>query len=236
MGSEKIWGFVPAAGIGKRMGSNRPKQYLELSGRAILACTLSRLCSHPRINGVIVGISKTDEYWRQLDLEIPGLIGTSLGGNERANTVLNGLNELGNLAQPDDWVLVHDAVRPCVRHADIDRLIEAVEGHPVGGVLGTPLNDTLKAVGAGGDIHSTVDRSDLWRAVTPQMFRLQKLQTATAKALEAGIAITDESSALEWLGQYPNMVLGHADNIKITLPEDLELAELYLARQRESKV
>lgn len=233
MGSQKIWGFVPAAGVGARMGANRPKQYLELAGRTVLACTLSRLCTHPKINGVMVGISDSDAYWRDMEVETPKLIGSSEGGVERANTVLNGLQSLSKLAQPGDWVLVHDAVRPCVRHSDIDRLIDAVSNDQVGGLLGRPVNDTIKSVSAEGEILKTVDRSTLWRALTPQMFRLQELEGAIHDAIEAEIAITDESSAIEWTGRLPKMIVGHMDNIKITVAEDLRLAELYLSRQKE---
>jgi len=153
------------------------------------------------------------------------------GGAERAQTVLNGLRALETYAAPDDWVLVHDAARPCVRHTDIDSLLAAVAGHADGGLLALPLSDTVKRADHNGCIEETVPRTGLWRALTPQVFRLAALRDALESAMRAGVEITDEASAMEYSGARPRLVHGHADNIKITLPEDLALAELFLREQ-----
>ena len=208
-----------------------PKQYLPLLGRAMLLHTLERLGRYPRLRGLAVGIAADDAYWPTLATEIPNLLVTYVGGAERAQTVLNGLRALETYAAPDDWVLVHDAARPCVRHADIDSLLAAVAGHADGGLLALPLSDTVKRADHNGCIEETVPRTGLWRALTPQVFRFVALRDALESAMRAGVEITDEASAMEYSGARPRLVHGHADNIKITLPEDLALAELFLREQ-----
>jgi len=193
--------------------------------------TLERLGRYPRLRGLMVGIAADDAYWPTLATDIPNLLTTYVGGAERAQTVLNGLRALETYAAPDDWVLVHDAARPCVRHADIDSLLAAVAGHADGGLLALPLNDTVKRADHNGCIEETVPRTGLWRALTPQVFRLAALRDALESAMRAGVEITDEASAMEYSGARPRLVHGHADNIKITLPEDLTLAELFLREQ-----
>jgi 2-C-methyl-D-erythritol 4-phosphate cytidylyltransferase len=213
------------------MGAARPKQYLPLLGRAILQHTLDRLGHYPRLRGLVVGIAADDAYWPTLATGIPTLMATYVGGAERAQTVLNGLRVLEAYAAPDDWVLVHDAARPCVRHADIDALLTVVAGHADGGLLALPLCDTVKRADHNCCSEDTVPRTGLWRALTPQIFRLAALRGALESALRAGVPITDEASAMEYSGARPRLVHGHADNIKITLPGDLVLAELYLREQ-----
>ena len=216
------------------MQSSVPKQYLLLSGRPVILHTIERLCAHPRIRGVLVGVSDQDNHWQRLAPELghlPRFLGSSPGGETRAHTVLNGLGKLANHAKLEDWVLVHDAVRPCVRHDDIDKLISAVDEGD-GGLLALPVSDTVKRVDGAGRIIETVNRQGLWRAATPQMFRIGKLKQALEKALSDGIEITDEASAIEAAGGHPRVVACHADNIKITLPDDLALAELYLKQQQ----
>jgi 2-C-methyl-D-erythritol 4-phosphate cytidylyltransferase len=218
------------------MQSSVPKQYLLLSGRPVILHTIERLCAHPRIRGVLVGVSDQDSHWQRLASEwgcLPGFLGSSPGGETRAHTVLNGLGKLADHAKPEDWVLVHDAVRPCVRLDDIDKLISAVDAVD-GGLLALPILDTVKRVDNAGRIIETVNRKGLWRAATPQMFRIGKLQQALEKALDDGYEITDEASAIEAAGGHPYVVACHADNIKITLPDDLALAELYLKQQQGS--
>jgi 2-C-methyl-D-erythritol 4-phosphate cytidylyltransferase len=218
------------------MRAARPKQYLPLLGRAILQHTLERLGHYPRLRGVVVGIAADDAYWPTLAVEVPNLLTTYVGGAERAQTVLNGLRALETYAAPDDWVLVHDAARPCVRHADIDALMAAVAGHADGGLLALPLSDTVKRADHNGCSEETVSRTGLWRALTPQVFRLAALSAALESAMQAGVEITDEASAMEYSGARPRLVHGHADNIKITLPEDLAQAELFLREQeRETR-
>ena len=226
-----LWAVVPAAGGGARMRAACPKQYLPLLGRAMLLHTLERLGRYPRLRGLAVGIAADDAYWPTLATEIPNLLITYVGGAERAQTVLNGLRALETYAAPDDWVLVHDAARPCVRHADIDSLLAAVAGHADGGLLALPLSDTVKRADHNGCIEETVPRTGLWRALTPQVFRLAALRAALESAMRAGAEITDEASAMEYSGARPRLVHGHADNIKITVPEDLALAELFLREQ-----
>jgi 2-C-methyl-D-erythritol 4-phosphate cytidylyltransferase len=211
-----------------------PKQYLELNGRPVVLHTLERLCRHPRVRGVLVGVSDRDRHWQALASELarlPKFLGSYLGGETRAHTVGNGLKELTKHAAPRDWVMVHDAVRPCVRRSDIDQLISAVADGNAGGLLAFPVSDTVKRVDNESRVIETVKREGLWRAATPQMFRIEALTRALEQAWRTGIEITDEASAMETAGDRPYVVACHGDNIKITLPEDLALAELYLKQQ-----
>jgi len=234
-GADGIWALVPAGGQGLRMQAPLPKQYLPLLGRPVILHTLERLCTHPRVRGVMVGISDQDRHWQALIpmlANLPKFLGKYSGGETRAHTVLNGLKALSKHTKSDDWVLVHDAVRPCARHADIDKLIAAVGNDREGGLLALPVSDTVKRVDNEGRVVETVRREGLWRAATPQMFRIGALVTALESALKQNIEITDEASAVEAAGGHPRVVAGHADNIKVTLPEDLALAELYLKQQQ----
>lgn len=225
----KRWAVVPAAGVGRRMGAKVPKQYLSLCDRAVIDHTLERLLLHPAIDGVYVTLDKQDVWWTKTEYaEHPDLVRVD-GGVERCHSVLNALDVLADRAQPDDWVLVHDAARPCVRREDIDRLIERVEQHPEGGLLGMPVRDTMKRADARAQISATVERDQLWHAFTPQMFRFARLHQAICDALNAGYLVTDEASAVEWAGDKPVMVEGHPGNLKITRPEDLALAAFYLS-------
>lgn len=202
----------------------------------MLLHTLERLGRYPRLRGMVVGIAADDAFWPTLATEIPNLLTTYVGGAERAQTVLNGLRALQPYAAPNDWVLVHDAARPCVRHADIETLLLAIAGHADGGLLALPLSDTVKRADHNGCSQETVARSGLWRALTPQVFRLTALRDALESAIAEGVEITDEASAMEYSGARPRLVPGHADNIKITVPADLALAELFLREQaRESR-
>ena len=230
-----LWALVPAAGVGARMGADRPKQYLPLFGRPILQFTLERLGSYVPLRGIFVGLSPGDPYWTRLPPHLPKVLGTFPGGQERAHTVLNGLTVLMSHAANDDWVMVHDAVRPCVRHADIDKLVQAVDGHGDGGLLGLPLSDTVKRVDPSGQVVETVARAGLWRAMTPQLFPVARLRRALEAAVQRGAGITDEAAAIELDGGHPRMVAGHGDNIKITLPADIELAEMVLKQQARER-
>lgn len=200
--------------------------------RPILQLTLERLGSYMPLQGIVVGIAPDDVYWSTLQQDLPKVRGTFPGGRERAHTVLNGLSVLlQHYAAPDDWVLVHDAVRPCVRHIDIDKLLHSIDRHPDGGLLGLPLTDTVKRVDAAERVLGTAPRAELWRALTPQVFPITRLKLALEAAVKQGQPITDEAAAIELAGGHPRMVAGHADNIKITLPADLALAEIYLKQQ-----
>jgi 2-C-methyl-D-erythritol 4-phosphate cytidylyltransferase len=224
----KYWAVIPAAGVGSRMQADRPKQYLPLHGKTVLEHTLARFLDHPQISGVVVALSENDPWWQELALQHPKLHAV-LGGAERCHSVLNALNGLQSQADEMDWVLVHDAARPCLRSEDIGQLINALHEHPVGGLLGLPVADTVKRTGNDDTVQETVPREHLWRALTPQMFRLGELRAALDSALEQGQLVTDDASAMELAGKAPKMIAGHADNIKITLPSDLRLAELYLS-------
>ena len=230
MCSPRYWVVVPAAGAGRRMGAAIPKQYLPLAGRPVLAHTLSTFLTPPRIAGLVVVISAEDEYWPQVAAQLPQdkpCLVTN-GGAERSASVLNGLQALTTIAQLEDWVLVHDAARPCLRASDLELLISTLANDPLGGLLAVPVSDTLKQADARERVMATADRSTLWRALTPQMFRLGALLAALRQAQAKGLSITDEAMAVEASGGAPRLVEGRADNLKITKPEDLALAEFYL--------
>jgi 2-C-methyl-D-erythritol 4-phosphate cytidylyltransferase len=226
-----IWAVVPAAGVGRRMGGAVPKQYLQLQDRMVIDHTLERLLLHPSIDGLYLSLGTDDGWWGDSEFNAhPDLVRVD-GGRERCHSVCNALERLAQQARSSDWVLVHDAARPCVRRADIDCLIERLKGQAVGGLLGMPVRDTMKRSDAQGRVLQTVERDHLWHAFTPQMFRFGLLFDALQGAIDADVLVTDEASAVEWAGQHPVMVEGHADNLKITRPEDLRLAAYYLEQQ-----
>ncbi|MFQ5468948.1 MAG: 2-C-methyl-D-erythritol 4-phosphate cytidylyltransferase [Gammaproteobacteria bacterium] len=227
----RYWAIVPAAGAGKRMQSGLPKQYLKIGDLTIIEHTLTRLSSCSRLSGIVVAISDDDPYWERIELDSFENIMVVPGGEERCHSVLNALSELAELTVPNDWVLVHDAARPCLRLEDIEKLIKEISCHPVGGILGFPVSDTLKRTDGSSHILETVDRKLLWRALTPQMFRLGELRDAIEVAVKRHQLVTDEASAMELVGKFPRIVEGHPDNIKITLPEDLDLASMYIIQQ-----
>lgn len=225
----KITAIVPAAGVGSRMQADRPKQYLILHGHTVLEHTVEVLLRHPNVGQVVVAVSDNDPYFGSLALANHPRVVRVSGGKERADSVLSALDYVCQ-HQLSEWVLVHDAARPCVEHVDISQLIATAQTHTVGAILAAPVRDTMKRADGGQNIDHTVDRVALWHALTPQMFRAQPLMQALTQALAAQAVITDEASAFEWLGQKPALVAGRADNIKITQPEDLALAEFYLSR------
>ncbi len=228
----RIWCVIPAAGMGQRMGADRPKQYLELGGRMVIEHTLEKFAGHPRISGVTVALAADDAWWRKVRIPPALEVNRCEGGEKRFESVLNGLRALKEHGADDkDLVLVHDAARPCVRRDDIDRLIDAAAAHPVGAVLGMPVRDTMKRTDHDAAVRETVHRGGLWHAFTPQIFRLGALSRALQRALDEGAEVTDESQAMERLGERPLMVEGHADNLKITTPFDLELAQRMLSAQ-----
>ncbi len=227
----KYWAVVPAAGIGQRMQSDRPKQYLEIDGRPLLEYAISRLMADTHIEGVVVAISSADRYWPELEICLDKPLWVAEGGVERCHSVLNALQELATHADEDDWVLVHDAARPCVRAEDIAHLIAELNTDEIGGLLAIPVRDTMKRAEANRRVISTEDRHGLWHALTPQMFRYGKLRHALEQAMEDEALVTDEASAMELAGFEPLLVEGHADNIKVTRPEDLTLAAFYLQQQ-----
>lgn len=229
--STRYWGIIPAAGIGTRMGASRPKQYLTIGRKTVLEHALERLLQLPQLAGLVVALHPEDRYWEALPIAADRRIAVVDGGADRSRSVLNALNYLTLRASAQDWVLVHDAVRPCVTVACIDMLCHRGAEHEVGAILGVPVSDTLKVVNNHQTIQSTRDRQGLWQAQTPQMFRYQLLHQCLARALAQGEQITDEASAVEVAGYQPLMVEGRNDNIKVTRPEDLDLAALILEHQ-----
>ncbi len=230
--SINFWAVVPAAGVGKRMNADRPKQYLELAGKTVIEHTLLRLLSAQVFTAVAVAISEEDPYWPDLDVSAHKKIITAAGGKERADSVLSALKAIRTVASDDDWVLVHDAARPCITTIDIHHLIDSLKTDEIGGILALSSHDTLKSVQGDNVIVGTLDRSHIWRALTPQMFRYGLLKNAL-EAAEGNVAITDEASALELQGMQPKIVEGRPDNIKITRPEDLALAQFYMEHQND---
>jgi 2-C-methyl-D-erythritol 4-phosphate cytidylyltransferase len=228
--SAKFWAVVPAAGVGKRMQADRPKQYLPLLGNTVLEQTLTRLLQADIFSAIAVAISKEDPYWPELEIASNEKVITAAGGKERADSVLSALKSLRELCSDDDWILVHDAARPCLTSSDIHLLIDNLKDDEVGGILALSSHDTLKNVD-GLNITKTIDRSVIWRALTPQMFRYGMLKQALEEA-EGNPAVTDEASALEMQGLQPKIVEGRPDNIKITRHEDLALAQFYMEQQQ----
>ena len=228
-----FWAVIPAAGVGARMAADRPKQYLQLGGRTILEHSLGCFLDHPSLKGLVVSLAVDDPYWPNLACAADPRIQRADGGAERSGSVLNALLQLNALgASDDDWVLVHDAARPNLSREDLDTLLAQLADDPVGGLLAVPARDTLKRVDKRGRVVETIDRSLIWQAYTPQMFRLGALHRALADSLVADALVTDEASAMEWSGQAPRLVEGRADNIKVTRPEDLEWLRLRWANRR----
>lgn len=232
MNKPRYWLIVPAAGSGQRMKADCPKQYLQLNNRFIVDITLSRVLDHADFDGCMVATSPDDRWWPETDASKDSRIRTCIGGAERAQSVLAALEALSGHASDEDWVLVHDAARPCLHSDDLARLLSDLKEHPVGGLLAAPVADTLKRTRPGSrDVETTVDRRDLWRAFTPQMFRFLALKRALESAIDSGYPVTDEASAIEFAGQIPCIVEGRPDNIKITVPADLALADFILKRK-----
>lgn len=220
---ERIWFVVPAAGASRRMGGERPKQYLPLHGRTLLEHALAPLLESTAVEGGTVALAAQDSWWQQLPGELRARVTIAPGGAERCESVLSGLGALA-AARPTDWVLVHDAARPCLPSGDLDRLISECLGDPVGGLLAVPVAETLKRAGDDGRVLETTPREGLWRAQTPQMFRHGQLLQAIAGALAAGERPTDEAAAIERLGLRPRLVEGSPVNIKVTQAADLSFA------------
>jgi 2-C-methyl-D-erythritol 4-phosphate cytidylyltransferase len=220
---------VPAAGSGLRFGADLPKQYLQLHGRTVLEHTLHLLLAVPRLQRIVVVVHPDDRRWRGLEILADPRVAVTAGGAERCHSVLNGLQWLRNEGEPWDWALVHDVARPCCPPADIERLLDQLQADPVGGLLAVPVSDTLKRVDAQRQVVETIDRATLWQAQTPQLFRFPLLCDALAHCLAVGALVTDEAQAVEAMGWQPRVVEGSRSNIKITRPEDLALAEYFLA-------
>ncbi|WP_163558639.1 2-C-methyl-D-erythritol 4-phosphate cytidylyltransferase [Halomonas sp. NO4] len=229
--SERLWLVVPAAGRGRRMGAERPKQYLDLAGQPVMAHTLARLHAAFPMARLCLCLDPDDEYfdaawvpfacWRRVP-----------GGAERADSVANALAAIADTAADEDLVLVHDVARPCVSVADLRRLFDRLADEPVGGLLAAPVADTMKRDDGTGRVAVTEPRDGLWHALTPQGFRYGLLRRALEAARDSRNSVTDEASAVEALGFSPCLVAGRRDNLKITHPEDLALAERIFAAQQ----
>lgn len=237
-----IWAIVPAAGVGRRMQSDIPKQYLSLNGRPVLEHTINALLENQHVSGLVIALQPEDAYWADVKIFSEKPVLRAAGGEERSDSVLNALNELFQNPQFNvdvDWVMVHDAVRPCLRQQDIDKLVADVAADVNGGLLALPVRDTMKRQRSDSAINTvaeTVERENLWHALTPQYFPASVLKNALETARRNEQTITDESSAMELAGFTPRLVQGHEDNIKITRPDDLRLASLYLQSQQKEMI
>jgi 2-C-methyl-D-erythritol 4-phosphate cytidylyltransferase len=225
--TSRLFGLVPAAGAGARFRADTPKQYAEIAGRPLLHHALRALASHPAIEVVFVVLAVDDQRFSRLDWSAFGdrVAPLFCGGPTRRDSVMNGLIAMADTVNPDDWVLVHDAARPCLDDATLGRLIDALSGDEVGGILAVPVADTLKRAGDDGRIAATEARDGLWQAQTPQMFRHGVL----ARALAGAGDVTDEAAAVEALGLRPRLVQGSSRNLKVTYPEDVAVAAALLA-------
>lgn len=227
--------LIPAAGSGSRFGGDMPKQYRLLLGVPLIRHTLAALLGDRRIDMIVVVLAPDDEYWT--DACLPDEGGDRIrilrdGGATRADSVINGINWLRHnlYVKDEDWVLVHDAARPCLLSSQVSHLVSSLSNEPVGGLLAIPLADTLKRADEEGLVVATIDRKQLWQAQTPQMFRVGHLHAALSDPDLSGI--TDEASAIERLGHHPRLIPGSLTNLKVTYTEDLDLAEMILAAQQ----
>jgi len=241
--SQKVWVVIPAAGIGKRMQSDIPKQYLKINNKTVLEHTLNCFLTHAEVAGIIVVLNSDDYHWKTIKLrsDHDKPIYTVEGGKERSDSVMQGLDYLLMVEQlaEDSWVMIHDAARPCLIEKDINSLLSIRSNNTVGGILASPVRDTMKrAVNKNSKnvISNTESRDNLWHALTPQMFRIGELKSAIYHCLEKGITITDESSALEATGKEVELVEGSMNNIKITQQSDFEIATLLLNAANASNI
>jgi 2-C-methyl-D-erythritol 4-phosphate cytidylyltransferase len=225
-----FWVVIPAAGVGERAGSDEPKQYVRLGQKTVLEHSIDKLLAVPGLQGVVVALHSKDTIFDTLGLRQNRKLVTVEGGAERANSVLNALHALEGRLQAKDWVLVHDAARPCVSSEWMAEMVLALADHPVGGIMAVPQSDTLKRV-KGDEIVETVSRAGLWRAQTPQMFRYELLRSCLAESLARGVSVTDESVAVEQGGYRPAVFPGEETNIKITHPDDFVTAMRILEQQ-----
>lgn len=231
-----VWVVIPAAGSGKRMQLDLPKQYLKINNKAVIEHTLECFLNHKNISGIVVALDGDDFYWKGINLKQSSTpIYTVEGGIERVDSVKQALDYLRMVEQvsDDNWVMVHDAARPCLTANDLDALLMLREGESIGGLLASPVRDTMKRSETGRNIvKKTESRENLWHALTPQMFRLGMLNSAIEYCLENDIQVTDEASAIESKGGSPSLIEGSHSNIKITFPEDVKVASALLAENR----
>ena len=234
MTNGKVFVVIPAAGVGRRMGSSVPKQYLELteSGQTVLAKSIEVIFQSARVESAIIAVASGDELHRSSIASFEKFCRVVRGGHQRMESVSNCLDVLVDEANERDWVMIHDAARPCVRKADIKKLLSCRNSSSAGCILAVPVTETLKLCDSG-TIRETVDRQKIWRALTPQIFKFGIIREALDLAKEEGKCFTDEAQAVEHLGGEVDIVLGHTDNIKITFEEDLQLARYFLSSRGE---
>ena len=233
--SDPVWAIVPASGLGHRMQGEVAKQYLQLCGKSILEHTLDRLLSFKDIRGVILVLRSDDQAWEALNYQSQKPLVVTAGGKERQHSVFNGLLKLLKLEAANPYAMIHDAVRPLVMHQDLARLMSSARDNPAGAILGVPVTDTLKRQDDNSNITETVGRSDLWRAFTPQLFRAKLLLEAFRYVEDNNLTITDDAAAVEALGMQPGLVKCSTQNIKITHPQDLDLAaQILIAQQSQA--
>ncbi|MGK0273003.1 MAG: 2-C-methyl-D-erythritol 4-phosphate cytidylyltransferase [Cocleimonas sp.] len=249
-----VWVVIPAAGLGLRMQSDKPKQYLEIQQKTLIEHTLECFQRHEQIAGIVVVLNAEDEHWEPLNLKSKfESLYTVHGGSNRSDSVMQGLIYLDQIKKISQrsWVMVHDAARPCLSNIDLDSLLSLRETETIGGLLASPVRDTMKRVLVSKEIESpsqlnqlevnktvshTEPRDNLWHALTPQMFRLNDLKHAIQKCKDEGIEITDESSAMEYIGEKPVIVECMHNNIKVTNPSDLALATFLLSQKTRSEI
>lgn len=224
MSKARYWAVIPAAGKGQRFGGDLPKQYLPLAGKTVIEWAMHPFLEHAAVAGLVVALGPDDIHWARLQMNPAKPVWTVMGGASRAESVASALAFLKGKALEDDWILVHDAARPCLPSSDLKHLLQWA-GEGAAAILAVPVSDTLKQSNDDGLVIATPTRDHLWRALTPQMCRYGKLHQALGAALEAGLNLTDESAALEQAGERVHLVEGSAANIKITRPADLLLAE-----------
>ncbi len=228
---DAVYAVIPAAGVGRRMESAIPKQYLRLHGRAVIHWAIESMLRHPVVAGAVVALAVDDRHWSAPEPVTGKPLITVTGGAERSLSVLSCLDWLAARPDPPALVLVHDAVRPCVSVAELDRLLHRARGAPDGALLALPVRDTLKREDAHGQVESTTPRSGLWQALTPQCFPLDALRRALRHAVDGGYRITDDAQAMELQGFSPALVEGRATNLKLTRPGDMALLEAVLGMQ-----
>ena len=230
--NNRLWVVIPAAGIGKRMGVDTPKQYITVCDKAIIEHTVEKFTSRNDLQGILVALSNSDQHWSTLELSKNNKITTVTGGEERYKSVYNALCSLKNKAGDDDWILVHDAVRPCITTSEIDQFIADLDHlNGIGGILALPCFETMKKANTNHEIEETIDRKFIWHAQTPQMFRYKKLFLAIEKIMNENIFITDEAMAMELAGYKPILIQGTHSNIKITDQNDLKYLESFLRQE-----
>lgn len=230
---KSIWAVVPAAGSGRRLGGETPKQYREIAGAPLMEHTLQALLASPDVRGIVVALDPSDRHADAIASLADSRVQTVAGGALRADSVLAGLDLLAKDASDQDWVLVHDAARPCLPIESLTALIDCARARREGAILAAPVSDTLKQVDESARVTRTLDRSTLWKAQTPQLFPLLKLRRSLRQCHEEFGGVTDEAMAMEWAGEPVHVVEGPSSNIKVTVESDLAYVDMILRAKRE---